>query len=46
MKHTIGKSFFYHNGWKFLLADEFPLKNALIKQRDINGRFFYEPEYI
>ncbi len=39
-------SFFFHNNWKFLLADDFPLKNALIKQRDINGRYFYEPEYI
>lgn len=46
MLQTIGKSFFFHNGWKFLLADEFPLKNALIKHSDINGKYFYEPEYI
>lgn len=41
-----GTSFFFHNGWHFLLADEFPLQNALEKHCDINGHRFYEKDYI
>lgn len=45
-KRPIGKGFYFHYGWKFLLADAFPLKDALEKWRDKNGRFFYETDYM
>ncbi len=32
--------------WKFMLADAFPLRAALEKNRDKDGRYFYEPQYI
>ena len=31
--------------WKFKLADAFPLREALEKNKDDNGRYFYDPEY-
>ena len=31
---SIGKGIYFHYGWKFLLADAFPLKDALNKWRD------------
>ena len=39
---SIGKGIYFHYGWKFLLADAFPLKDALNKWRDADGHFFYE----
>lgn len=43
--HSIGQSFYLHYDWKFLLADAFPLSNALEKWKDTNGRYFYEPDF-
>lgn len=37
--------YYFDNDWQFLLADEFPLKKALDKWKDGEGRFFYEREY-
>lgn len=37
---SIGKGIYFHYGWKFLLADAFPLKDALNKWRDAEGHFF------
>lgn len=37
--------YYFHQGWKFLLADEFPLKKAINKWQDEKGRFFYEKGY-
>ena len=34
---SIGKGIYFHYGWKFLLADAFPLKDALNKWRDAEG---------
>lgn len=42
---SIGKEIYFHYGWKFLLADAFPLKDALNKWRDADGHFFYETAY-
>ena len=42
---SIGKGIYFHYGWKFLLADAFPLKDALNKWRDADGHFFYETAY-
>ena len=35
----------FNYGWKFLLADEFPLQRAEEKCTDKNGRKFYETDY-
>lgn len=43
--NSIGKSFYFHYNWKFLLADKFPLKAALEQWKDRNGKFFYENGY-
>lgn len=43
--NSIGQSFYLHYNWKFLLADAFPLKEALDKCKDSDGHYFYEPEY-
>jgi beta-galactosidase len=40
------KIYNFNYGWKFLLADAFPLKVALDKHIDKNGRYFYEPDYL
>ena len=37
---SIRKGIYFHYGWKFLLADAFPLKDALNKWRDAEGHFF------
>ena len=44
-ENVSGKSYYFHNGWKFLLADEFPMEKAMKKIRDSAGRYFYEKEY-
>lgn len=41
----INKSLYFHQNWHFLLADEFPLGNAVDKWRDKSGRCFYENDY-
>ena len=40
-----GKSMFFHHGWRFLRADAFPMKDALNKHRDKNGKLFYMSGY-
>ncbi|MGX7200166.1 sugar-binding domain-containing protein [Enterococcus nangangensis] len=45
MKTTKGASFYFHHGWHFLLADVFPLADALTKWQDEEGHFFYEVDY-
>lgn len=35
----------FNYGWHFCLADAFPMRQALEKWRDRNGRYFYEREY-
>ena len=40
-----GQSFYFHYGWKFLLADAFPLSTALNKWKDADGHYFYEPDF-
>ena len=42
---SIGQSFYLHYGWKFLLADVFPLKDALERWKDSAGHYFYEPDF-
>ncbi len=42
---TEGKSYYFHHGWKFLLADAFPMEKALEKWKDRNGKYFYDPDY-
>ncbi|MFR8033466.1 MAG: glycoside hydrolase family 2 protein [Lachnospiraceae bacterium] len=37
--------FNFNYGWKFKLADAFPLKQALKATADASGHFFYEREY-
>ena len=44
-QNCLGTEFYFHYHWHFLLADAFPLKAALEKWKDQNGRFFYEREY-
>lgn len=44
-KQVSGKSYYFLNGWKFLLGDEFPMEQALLKVRDRLGHHFYEKEY-
>ncbi|MCD7739064.1 MAG: hypothetical protein LUH58_08525, partial [Lachnospiraceae bacterium] len=31
--------------WHFLLADAFPLRDALERHKDSRGKYFYEKEY-
>lgn len=45
MSVTMGAEYYFHNGWSFLLADVFPLKNALEVCKDRNGKYFYETDY-
>lgn len=45
MNATVGTKYYFHNHWHFLLADAFPLKNALELWKDENGCCFYEPDY-
>lgn len=45
MKTTKGATFYFHHGWHFLLADAFPLAEALTKWQDAAGHFFYEVDY-
>lgn len=40
-----GGSFYFHQGWHFLLADVFPMEEALNRWKDECGRYFYEREY-
>lgn len=40
-----GESFYFHHGWHFLLADVFPMEEALNQWKDACGRYFYEREY-
>lgn len=40
-----GRTYYFHNGWKFLLADEFPMEKALKKTCDESGHYFYEKEF-
>lgn len=35
----------FNYGWRFRLADAFPLRSALEATRDSKGRFFYETDY-
>lgn len=50
MKYSVPKSnsavYNFNLDWHFKKADAFPLDAALEKHKDINGRYFYEPEYI
>ena len=41
----VGKVHNFNYGWKFMLADAFPLKDALEARRDAAGRYFYEVGY-
>lgn len=44
-KKAISKTFYFNNCWKFLLADAFPIQDALDKWKDKNGCYFYEIGY-
>lgn len=35
----------FNYGWRFRLADAFPLRSALEATRDAQGRFFYQTDY-
>lgn len=37
--------YYFHNDWHFLLADVFPLRDAMEQWKDSNGHFFYEKDY-
>lgn len=41
----IGAVYNFNYGWRFRLADAFPLGSALEALRDSQGRFFYETDY-
>ena len=45
MNDVAGKTYYFHHGWRFLLADAFPMEAAVEKNRDENGKCFYEKEY-
>ena len=38
-------TYLFHHGWKFLLADRFPLAEAFAACRDAAGREVYDPAY-
>ncbi|MBT1178578.1 glycoside hydrolase family 2 TIM barrel-domain containing protein [Bifidobacterium vespertilionis] len=38
-------TFLFHHGWKFQLADAFPLREAIERWRDADGRDFTDPAY-
>lgn len=42
---TKGKKYNFNYQWEFLLADSFPLKEALKNTDDAQGRHFFEREY-
>lgn len=44
-KNVPGKTYYFHNGWKFLLADAFPMDQAVKKTCDGSGHCFFEKEY-
>lgn len=44
-EHRVGEYFYFHHGWRFLLADAFPLANAVEQWKDKKGFSFYELEY-
>ena len=37
--------YYYHHGWKFRLADRFPIPDALEGARDAQGRTVTDPDY-
>ncbi len=37
--------YYFHYNWKFLLADAFPMQEALEKWKDEKGHYFYERDY-
>ena len=39
------RTFYFHHGWRFLLANRFPLAQAIDATRDENGRPAYDPAY-
>lgn len=39
------RTFYFHHGWRFLLAKCFPLAQAIDATRDENGRPAYDPAY-
>ncbi|MBQ7655990.1 MAG: beta galactosidase jelly roll domain-containing protein [Clostridia bacterium] len=41
----MNKTYFFHHGWRFRLANAFPLREAAEKCRDAAGRLFYAPDY-
>ncbi len=38
-------NYYFHYDWKFLLADAFPMQDALEKWKDEQGHYFYERDY-
>lgn len=45
MNFTQGESFYFHQGWHFLLADIFPIQEAMESFKDQAGHYFYELDY-
>ena len=45
METLIGRSMYFHHGWRFLRADAFPMREAFEKHRDKDGKYFYMPGY-
>ncbi|MBQ7182843.1 MAG: hypothetical protein IJR97_02575 [Clostridia bacterium] len=41
----MSNSFYFHHGWRFRAADAFPLKDAVDKCRDLNGRAPTDRDY-
>lgn len=39
------RTFYFHHGWRFRLANRFPLADALEATRDENGRMVWDPAY-
>lgn len=42
----VSRVYNFNYGWKFKLANAFPLKAALDNNKDTNGRYFYESDFI
>ncbi|WP_158214095.1 glycoside hydrolase family 2 protein [Bifidobacterium vansinderenii] len=41
----LSSRFYFHHGWHFLLADVYPMRDAIDRWKDSKGRRFYEPDY-
>ena len=41
----MASTYYFHHGWKFCLANRFPMEDAFLAHRDAQGREVFDPAY-